>query len=369
MSHNNQKQLNFLNQLSELLVTQDSDEFIQSIPQLLCDYLEADACVIWKLNSKDQKFTIIASSSKVDSEYQSLELRLKHPAVESFIQRNYISCINNINQYCSVSRSRLFAQKEIEKRKWVSLVSCTIREPNHHNHIVGIIDVFCKCQCDFDESTKFLISHISNLIIIASQKNEQNSLKKLTQIIYEMTRISNEIEIWELLYNSAPDLVDAEHWLVGKIEYSQGKIDIIKKGSGFKYPRNFGWRTGLIGLALREEKTINAYNIRDSKWKGIYQEGWSDTKSEIAIPIKVDTIPIRKGTEIESGTKLFGILNIESTKIAHFSQKDQNHLELLVRFAAIMLDRIEFETKLKLLRKVEKKLLKLKIMMKRLILS
>ena len=177
MIHNNQEQLNFLNHLLESLITKDSDEFIQSIPELLCDYLEADACVIWKLNSREQKFTVIASSSQVDAEYQTLELKLKHPGVESFIQKNHISCINNINQYCSSSGYRLYPQKEIEKRKWVSLVSCVIKAPNNHNHIVGIIDVFCDQPRHFDEAEKFLISHISNLIIVASQKNEQTLLR------------------------------------------------------------------------------------------------------------------------------------------------------------------------------------------------
>lgn len=364
MSHNNQEQLNFLNCLSESLITKDSDEFIQSIPQLLCDYLQADACVIWKRNSKEQKFTAIASSSQVDAEYQTLELELKYPGVESFIQKNHISCIYDINQYCSSSGNRLYAQEEIQKRKWVSLLTCVIKKTNDHNHIVGIIDIFCNQPRHFNESDKFLICHISNLIIAACQKNEQTLLRKLPEIIHKMTLSTNEEQIWELLYEGASELVDAEHWLVGKLEYSLSskskaslvQVEIIKHSSEFKYHKLFDWENGIIGLALKEEKTINASDIRDTEWEEIYQEGWSDTKSEIAIPIKVDTIPIRRRTEIASGTKLIGILNIESTKIGHFSQRDQEHLNLLARFAAIMLDRIEFETKLKSLRKVEKKI-------------
>ncbi|MBZ8178960.1 GAF domain-containing sensor histidine kinase [Oscillatoria salina] len=358
MSNNNEKQLSFLNQLSELLVAQESDDFIQSIPQLLCEYLEADACVIWKRNSKEQRLTVIASSSQVDADYQALELSLKHPGVQSLLKKDKIACISNIKKYCS--RYRLFAQKEIQKRKWVSLISCAIQYPNDPNDIFGIIDIVCKHERYFDESEKLLISYISNLIIMACQKNEQTLLRNLTKIIHKMTQVTDEEEMWQLLYDSADEaeLVDAEHWLVGKLEYPQGKVEIIKHSPGLKYKKKFDWKNGIIGLALEQEKTINVSNVSASEWKDNYEEGWSDTKSEIAIPIKVDSIPIRKGTEIASGTKLIGILNIESIKVAHFSQKDQDHLQLLARFAAIMLDRIEFDTKLKLLRQVEKKIAK-----------
>jgi len=365
-NNNNQKQLKFLNQLSERLVTQDSDEFIQSIPQLLCDYLKADACVIWRLNSKEGKFTVIASSSQVDADYQNLELRLNYPGVESFLQKDPISCIYDLNQYCSSSGYRLFDQEEIKQKKLVSLLSCVIKKNNDHHHILGIIDIFCKQPRHFDESAKLLIRHVSNLIIAAWQKNEQSLLRSLTEIINRMTQSDDENQIWDLLYEGAFKLVDAEHWLIGKLEYSLSskskeslvQVEIIRHSLEYKYYKLFGWEKGLIGLALKEEKTINASNISDADWKKYYQEGWSDTKSEIAIPIKVDTIPIRKGTEIASGTKLIGVLNIESTKVAHFSQTDQEHLELLTRFAAIMLHRIEFETKLKALRKVEEKIAK-----------
>ncbi len=346
-----EEQLSFVNELSELLVTENSDEFIQSIPQLICDFFKVDACVIWKQNFKQQEFTILANSSQVDSDYQTLKLSSNHPIMKSFLENKQISYIYDINDYCS--KSRLFAQEEIKTRKWMSLLSCVIKDKDK---ILGIIDIFSQRNRRFKQWEMSLVNHIRHLITIAWQRNEQIVLKKLTEIIDQMSHTNDEKGIWQLLYDGAGELVDAEHWLIGKLAPSTGQVKIEKNSPNLKYPQQFDWTVGIIGSALKEEKTINVDDVSDTKWKNNYEKGWEDTKSEIAIPIMLTDIPIRKGTEIASATKLLGVLNIESDQLAHFSKKDQENLGLLARFAAIMIDKIESDEKLKKLRKVEKRI-------------
>ncbi|MBP0006414.1 MAG: GAF domain-containing sensor histidine kinase [Cyanobacteria bacterium SBC] len=355
------EQLIFLNHLSELLVQRDSEAFINLIPQKLCDFLKADACIIWKHNFKEENFTVSSSSPEVDTNYQALELDFHHPEIQSFLQNSLISCILDLDKYISSSRSRLFAQEEIQKRGWVALVSCIIKtnnESNEDDDILGIVDVFYKHQHGLDELEKSLIRHVSNLIVVAWQKTEQNSLETLTKIIQEIIPKTEESQIWESLYDGAAKLVDAEHWLVGKLDDSNGKIKILRNSPEFQYPKEVNWKQGIIGLALQQERTINANNVRDEQWNKYYKQGWIDTRSEIAVPIQLDAIPVRQGTQIVLGTKLIGILNIESTKVNRFSQKDREHLELLARFVAILINRREYEAKLKALRKIEEDLAK-----------
>lgn len=85
----------------------------------------------------------------------------------------------------------------------------------------------------------------------------------------------------------------------------------------------------------------------------MYEEFWPDTRSELAVPLMVNA-EVRVGCEVCSATKPIGVLNVESPLVGAFSKADEECLSTLARQASLVVERIEFDEKLKALASVER---------------
>ncbi|WP_292776434.1 GAF domain-containing protein [Nostoc sp. NMS9] len=362
-NYNPYKPLETLCKLSEQLMTVDPDEFIQLLPQKACELFEASACILWKKDIKHQKFKILATAGKVDDEYKNLELDKNFNVVQDFYRRKGIFYLSDITR----ASTKFLHYGEVKKRGWTSMLSAPLMI--NDGEIIGILDIFTTENRSFKELEKEGFKCFSNYAALSFDKavtnkktkenlKDREKLKKLTEIMLEMINCDTAKEVFKCLIDGAINLLDSGHGAISRLNYFTGELEVIESKRPLKKDLT-KWKIGegITGKALESKKTINVGNVlKDSIWKDTYVEYWRDTRSEIAIPLFIENIPVRKGTEVELGSKRLGVLNIESPELNAFSKADEEYLELLARYAAILIDRRESDKKLSDLRQKEQQI-------------
>ncbi|MDZ8185277.1 MAG: GAF domain-containing protein [Nostoc sp. ChiSLP02] len=351
-NYNTYKPLQVLCKLSEQLMTVAPDEFIQLLPQKACELFEASACILWKKDIKHQKFKILATAGKVDDEYKNLELNDNFHLIQNFYHRKEVFYLRDITR----ASANFLHYEEVKKRGWISMLSSPLMS---NGEIIGILDIFTTKNRHFKKLEKEGFQCFSNYAALSFEKAVTNQkTKELTEIMLKMINCDTAKEVFQRLIDGAINLLDSGHGDISRLNYFTGELEVIESIKPLK--KNFTkWKIGegITGKALELKETINVGNVlTDSRWKDIYVEYWPDTRSEIAIPILIENILVRKGTEVELGSKRLGVLNIESPEINAFSKADEEYLKLLARYAAILIDRRESDKKLSELRQKEQQI-------------
>lgn len=345
--------------LSDDLARLTPHDYLQQLPDKICEILSVDSCVLWKLDIKQEKFKVWYASQRVDDDYKKITLDLKHPTFKARYNFDtnsmiYVKDINNIG-------FRLIAEEEIKKRQWISLVSIPLKQGDR---LIMLLDILIKKdnpQFDFTDKNHSILKILGSYVLSAFYKwesEERQKLQRLTDIMLEMTQLAKSDDVWELLREGISELISYDHIWLGQLDHTTGKLNLQaplqeKKGQISVIEID---KIGIAGKAIKEAKPQLANNVHSSDWKNIYKKYYPNTRSELDIPIIASNIPIRKGTKIQLGSKCFGVINLESDQINAFSEDDQERLWLLARFAAIRLERIESDQKFRKLREIEQKI-------------
>jgi signal transduction histidine kinase len=187
-------------------------------------------------------------------------------------------------------------------------------------------------------------------------EREAGKLQRLIEIMLEMTDAPTVDELWELLFKGALLLVNASHVVISRWDDASGELKVVKSDHERQLSLKLGMGLGITGTALEREQTIRVDDVSAEDWQGIYMDFWEDTRSEIALPILVNKVPVRVGQKVQNGTKVVGVLNLESPLVAAFSREDEERLQLLVQHTASLVERQDSDEKLKHLRNIEKQI-------------
>ena len=356
------KTLDILHELSESLISVSPEEFLQMLPEKVCQILDVPVCILWVANQEQQKFQIFATAGEVDDDYKEIKLDFKHPGIQHLFTKNEILSLADVNK----SEHRFGALNEINKRQWISFMSAplTIQEK-----MIGILDVFTNKSYIFKKEEKQLLGTLANYAVSSFKKikslrekeeidNEREKLQKLTNIIHDMTAASQTNKIWKLLKKGAEELVESKYIWIGRWNHLNGELKLVEANQSSKNLIKLKFGKGIITQVINHEKPIIVSNTSNTNVQGInyYIQTWNDTQSELAIPL-VDSVLIRERTEVKKiGSKIIGVLNIESTKANAFSTKDKERLSLLARHAAIRLEKLNFFLKTYAIREIEQKI-------------
>lgn len=371
-SNTHHKYLKTLNELAETLLTAPPEEFIKKLPQKTCELFSVSICILWEKNKEKQKFIVADASMGVDEDYKKLELDTNFAIIQKYYDDQGIYYLPDVEK----ASDHFLHLKEVKERGWVSMLSIPLRR---EKEIIGILDIFTENPRHFSELDKEQFKCFSNFAALSfekakfSQKEAENiadreKLQKLTEIMLDMLNYNNAEDIFKSLLNGALELVTVgdkvlrvSDGLVGEItrlNYSTGDLEIIQsnKQTAISPPLRLG--DGITGLALRDLRTINVNDVvNDKTWREIYVNFWEKTRSEIAVPIFIDKIPVIEKTSIKkTGCKLIGVLNIESPEIKAFSEADEKYLKLLALYAAVLIDRRESDKKVTRLRQQEQQI-------------
>lgn len=348
------RSLSILNDLSESLLRDNPNDFLQTVAQKACDLLSVPICIVWK--QVEDKLRIAAATDEVDKGYRQLEIDPNDDARRHF-SGNEVSYVAEVSK----AQPRLIYSEEIERRGWVSLLTAPLRAGTE---LIGVLDVFTREVRQFRKWEKEIFETFANHAALSFQKvgllketKDKRKLEKLSEIMLEMSEKTTENDLLRCFLKGGLELVGVKKGLINRLNYTTGNLDMVALEGDIPMQKKLKYGEGLTGKALLDEEPVRADNVKDPQWKGIYEEFWRDTNSEMTIPILLNRARIIEGKDLRDGLKPIGVLNIESTRLNAFSQTDEDCLLSLARYAALMIDRLESEGKSGELREVEDKII------------
>lgn len=366
MSDSNSKAnelLSTLNHIAEDSINQSPEEFIQTLPERVCQYFNVPICIIWVRDDQRGVYKILTAAREVDDEYKKTELDIKHPGVQ-FPSTQKVFHLRDITQ----DRYRLADKEELNNKGWKSLLSTPLKI---NQEVVGILDIFTKKNRSFKSWEKKVFLSIANYATLSLQKIQLDKeklekienledltkkLHKLTEIMLEITNASNIDKVYKLLLQGALQLVTPAKIMIYSLDYQTGMLNVVKTNSKIYKKKGIKYGNGVLGKSLEIKKPILIDNVNNSEFTDDYISCSKETKSELAIPILVDKIQVRIGKNIKKGWKAIGVLNLESPQVDAFSETDKNILWSLALHSAIEIERIRTENKIKDLRKIEQEI-------------
>ncbi|MDJ0599130.1 MAG: ATP-binding protein [Crocosphaera sp.] len=363
---NNPSLLAKLSQLSDDLAYLSPHEFLLQLPDKICELLKADSCILWILNEQEQKFQVAYASQEVDDEYKRIELPLNHPTIQRKFNFNKSTVKNKVFYIKDLKDIKLILiSKEEIKKKCNSIATIALRT---EERLVGLLDLLIKeenKQFTLTKATREVFKILGTCTLSAIYKSEyedRQKLQKLIHIMLTMTQKYTVTDVWQLLEEGSSELVDFKYVWISKLDHKTGQLKTANQQSNLEQENRQSslknQKIGITGKAIKDEKPILVNDVKNASdlLRNIYIQHNPDTLSELDLPIVINDIPVRIGQTIELGSKCFGVINLESDKTNAFSENDKERLWLLARFAAIRLERIESERKIKELRKIEKKI-------------
>jgi signal transduction histidine kinase len=316
--------------LSDELSALSVQRFLEQLPDIICQMLDVSVCVIWKLNERSEKFKfqVYSASENVGENYRQAEIDINHPMVKSgyLSQPNQLHCVDNIKD---MKNSRLILQEQIQANQWHSLAIL----PLGNVKVIAWIELFSFQPNGFTNLDIDLLKILGSYALSAIYKLESTVSfpSELTEIMLEMLNLSEPMEIWNSLKQGVSKLVQADRIWIAKLDHQRGQLVEIETNNRQSI------EGGIIKRALAREELV-------------YQK----ERSEMAIPILINNLLVQVGKKPESGSKCFGLLQINRS--GSFSQDEEQHLRLLTSFAAICLERLESDDKIRELRKIERKI-------------
>jgi signal transduction histidine kinase/GAF domain-containing protein len=348
--------IELLSEVSRLVTSILPTEFLQLVPEKACSLLSAPVCVLWKLDPNAQEFRVIGTAGTVDGKYKDLALSLTAPNVQRLLAHLDVSVLPNVTEHPSYTY-----HAEAKAQGWISLISTPLRVGSE---LVGLLDVYTYRPRNFAAWEKHLFTSFGCLTAEAIQKAEllqgnhdrligNKRLEQLTEVMLKLTekRTIDDL-LWQLLRDSL-SLVNQTKGCITRTDYKSGEQVIVRSTEKKGERQRLGFEKGIIGQAVATQRPVRENNVLQNH---NYHLFWQDTKSELAIPILINDARVLVERKIQLKPKLIGVINLESSQPGAFSEADENCIWVLARYAALMIERIEFDQKLEGLRLIEKRI-------------
>jgi GAF domain-containing protein/signal transduction histidine kinase len=343
-----ERSLNILKEVSQSLLSVPEEEFLKQAPEHACKLLSVPVCIVWKLDAPREILKVTTAAGNVDDAYRKIELHLNDPGLQHLSKRG-VKFLLDVTK----PQPKYYGHaEEARKRNWVSLLTAPMRVGNR---LVGMLDVYThKEKRYFKEWEKQFFEAFANYTAISIEKAE---LLELNQVLQLMTEARTEDDLLKIILDRGLQMVGAKRGWVSRFDPKSGELNIVDSRGDLPGPRSLRLDAGITGKALREETPVRADDVLESKWHGIYEPFWPDTRSELAIPIVISNALIRVGHDVKESRKALGVLNIESPYTTAFSEADEALLSSLARHAAIIMDKLETDHKFANLREIEREII------------
>jgi len=198
------------------------------------------------------------------------------------------------------------------------------------------INVEAKCTIFKDQrGIVRTIAHLRDVTERTKMENErrrfENRLSALNTYGQSLNMARNKEEIYKLALDATEKTLGFEYASILMVE---GKTLCMTGHRG--YSRSLSLKLPLDGdegITVRVVRKGRPVFVRDVKRDRAYVQGGEGIRSELAVPIK-------------AGNKVLGVLNVESKKIAAFTEEDRKLLEILSSHAATAMSNLNRQKKL-----------------------
>lgn len=203
-------------------------------------------------------------------------------------------------------------------------------------HVIGVIDVESRRLSAFNEDDERLLSTIASslgtalerLRLFQAEQQRSRELETLYQTTKLLTQSLESHVIAENLVTIMEQLLGYEYCAVQLTDESNQQLVPLAISRRGKDPETYKkelqsyryhWSIGITGWVVQNGKLLR---LNDVSKEPRYFESTQGVKSELCVPLI-------------SRSKVIGVINVESTKLAAYSEKDEEVLSALASSAAI----------------------------------
>ena len=341
--------------LSDLLLLPPTP-FLDQLPNRISDLIPEAICIVWTLDFQQQRLRVAAAHETVDEEYRALEL--DYSAIKSIAQSTKSKYISD------VSTSEIYKhKKKANAHGWVSLLTVPLWV---EDQLIGLLDIYTKFQHQFTQTEREMVEDIASLAALSIQKADLLSQTNETWTLYRrlegtvramsaMAESRKIDRVLMLLIRKSLEFTGVKRGWVRRIN-SRSELEVTAKMGTFLIPPPLSLGTGIAWKAIIEKEAQLANDVRSEDWVGWYSEFSPETRAELAIPLLIHNVRVQEGTNIKLRSQSVGVLNLESPRIDAFTESHIRQIQPLARQAALLIDWLESEQRLRRLREVEREI-------------
>jgi GAF domain-containing protein len=322
----------------------DSPEvLLNKLVEFTRDVMNEPVCLVWLLDKDRDGFTVRAFAGPDDQRAHTAGLFISNTALgmDWFLRRRVPLFFKDASRVTT----HPYADK-LPVLDWKSMMAMPLVVKNR---VIGILEVYSiKNKRNFtDWHKKLFASWAAQASIAIVNVTTRKRLKDLGEITQQMAETNNVDDLLELILKSALKLADTNQGWISRLDLVTGKLEVRKIQGDPDSNVDLKVGEGITGKALQDAQPIMADNVLDEKWHGIYVKYWDRTRSELAVPILISNAEARIGSDIKLRDKPIAVLNVESPTRSAFSEADQDVLWSLARLAAITIERLDLDRKLR----------------------
>ena len=217
-------------------------------------------------------------------------------------------------------------------------------------HTLGLLCHFTDSSAPFDSNTRqmlaFLADRVQTLITQDRRFTQAARYEKLNRVTLDLLAMRDADSLLEHMLKAGLRLVNAERGWVSRLDFRTGELRIDHPVGNPQNRRTLRPGRGITWHALKTKAPVLVHDVTAPEWHGIYEQYWPDTRSELAVPLFIDAAEVRQRCELNSDSKLIGVLNVESPLVGAFSEMDKELLHSLARHAAVLIDGLDLDRRL-----------------------
>jgi GAF domain-containing protein len=195
--------------------------------------------------------------------------------------------------------------------------------------VIGILSAYKPIVDGFSKSDVELLDDLSNRAAIAydkaraleTAKRRTKELEALNKATLSMVSAADLEQRLDTILAAACQIARTDRGQLVASYLGEGPLETPMMRGPENKP---GWKQADYGVIQKAAETGEPQIVDDVSTVDYYKECWTDTQSELAIPIKYEG-------------KLLGVLNLESAEEAAFSNRTLEKLSPLVAAAAVVL--------------------------------
>jgi signal transduction histidine kinase/putative methionine-R-sulfoxide reductase with GAF domain len=316
------------------------DDLLYQLAEVTVQLLGVPVCLIWLLD-KDLNGYVLRyhrAPDLSDLDGDRLFLPCADDAVSTVIDQP--------------SSSTSFLPSALSSRDWRPLLAAPLVAGTR---TIGILATYHATSAATDQTPASdvfdALCHHASLAIDSLER--QRALAFLVRALERLSDIADEQSLLECVLASALQLTGSSRGWLSLFNVHTGQLEVKARSGEQRSTLPVILGAGVTGKALSEGTPIVVHDLRDDPSKLTAEEFWSDSRSELAVPLMIEHADVRVGAAVIKSSKPVGVLNVESPTVGAFTDTDAEHLSVLARHAAAVYERMEFDTKLSRLRDLE----------------